>query len=68
MKTAMRKQKTISMAEAIRIGRKMGVRGIDVCRDELDQKLWCVIARGRMQAHAPMCRADWVALMTEWKD
>ena len=53
------KSKKLTTVEAANIGRKMGVRGLIICRDEIERDLWNVITPGRCETHEPMDEATW---------
>lgn len=58
------KRKTLTTLEAANIGRKMGVRGLCIYRDDIDRDLWQVVTPGRVEAHEPMDEKTWRAFLT----
>lgn len=53
------KRKHLTTLEAANIGRKMGVRGLCIYRDDVDRNLWQVVTPGRVETHAPMDEKTW---------
>jgi hypothetical protein len=53
------KRKPLTTLEAADIGRKMGVRGLCIYRDDIDRTLWQVVTPGRVEAHEPMDEKSW---------
>ena len=58
------KRKPLTTLEAADIGRKMGVRGLCIYRDDIDRALWQVVTPGRVEAHEPMDEKTWRAFIT----
>ncbi|HOF17389.1 MAG TPA: hypothetical protein PK082_00640 [Phycisphaerae bacterium] len=57
------KRKTLTTMKAAEIGRKMGVRGLCIYRDDIDRNLWRVITPGRSEVHQPMDEKAWRAFL-----
>ena len=53
------KRKYLTTLEAADIGRKMGVRGLCIYRDDIDRDLWRVVTPGRVEVHEPMTEDAW---------
>ncbi|NLF29469.1 MAG: hypothetical protein GX591_01125 [Planctomycetes bacterium] len=58
--------RTLTTLEAANIGREMGVRGLIVCRDSVDRRLWRVATDERVEAHEPMDEAAWRQFIAGW--
>ena len=58
------KRKPLTTLEAADIGRKMGVRGLCIYRDDIDRTLWQVVTPGRVEAHEPMDEKTWREFIT----
>lgn len=65
-KTAM--PQPLTTLDAANIGREMGVRGLIVCRDTIDQRLWRVATHERAEVHEPMDEAEWREFIAGWVD
>ncbi len=58
------KRKYLTTLEAAEIGRKMGVRGLCIYRDDIDRDLWRVVTPGRNEVHEPMDERTWRNFIT----
>ena len=59
------KNKKLTTLEAANIGRKMGVRGLCIYRDDIDRDLWHVVTPGRNEVHEPMDETTWRKFITD---
>jgi hypothetical protein len=55
----MKTNKPLTTLEAANIGRKMGVCGLCIYRDDIDRSLWRVVTPGRNEVHEPMDEKTW---------
>jgi hypothetical protein len=66
----MKNNKPLTTLEAANIGRKMGVHGLCIYRDDIDRSLWRVVTPGRNETHEPMDEKTWREFITAsgWLD
>jgi hypothetical protein len=58
------KRRPLTTLEAADIGRRMGVRGLCIYRDDIDRHLWQVVTPGRVETHEPMDEKTWREFIT----